>query len=205
MAERKPSLLLNKALDSFADDEPRKSHRERPDPRKSKDEDRDSKKRRRDRQLDDRCAREDRRTDRDKGRHREPERWVPPACEGRLGRGGRPAQSLAEKRRPGEVARARGRDTSTRGTLSSRPRTVRVTNIHPIVDLDSLVELFQRATGKITDSSLENGTALLTFEETNSASKARFEFDGGQVADQKIKVEFVYDDESDSDDGWQRV
>eukprot|EP00931_Biecheleriopsis_adriatica_P109710 TRINITY_DN83979_c0_g1_i1.p1 TRINITY_DN83979_c0_g1~~TRINITY_DN83979_c0_g1_i1.p1 ORF type:complete len:198 (+),score=59.28 TRINITY_DN83979_c0_g1_i1:84-677(+) len=111
-----------------------------------------------------------------------------------IGRGGR----LVEKFKPTEVQKAKGRGEKTHGTFS-RPRTVKITNIAPIVEWEQLKELFEGAAGKIVEGDLQkNGTAFITFEKPNAAATATFEFNGGELADKKIKVQLVYDD-SDED------
>ncbi|CAL1140276.1 unnamed protein product [Cladocopium goreaui] len=108
----------------------------------------------------------------------------------RLGRGGR----LAEKRAPKEVQKAKGRDMASHGTFS-RPRTVKVSNIPEGLEWRYIKELFESAAGKVIEGHLEdNGVAWLTFEKPDAASEAHFEFDGGELADQPIRVELIDDD-----------
>ncbi|CAJ1344041.1 unnamed protein product [Effrenium voratum] len=106
----------------------------------------------------------------------------------RLGRGGR----LAEKWKPREVQKAKGRDMASHGTFS-RPRTVKVSNIKKGLEWRYIRELFESAAGKVIRGHLEeNGTcAWLTFEKPDAASEAHFEFNGGELADQPIKATVV--------------
>eukprot|EP00933_Yihiella_yeosuensis_P049978 TRINITY_DN4773_c1_g1_i1.p1 TRINITY_DN4773_c1_g1~~TRINITY_DN4773_c1_g1_i1.p1 ORF type:complete len:230 (-),score=29.38 TRINITY_DN4773_c1_g1_i1:128-817(-) len=229
MASKKTSLLLDRALDDFVDRPDRKRKQDRSDWREGAN---DSRKEHRsdgprgrgettwgrDRgekswgRGDDRD--QGRRDDRDRNRgrddndrrgYREKKRGRDQDDEVRLGRGGRLGQSRADRLKPAEVQRAKGRDQKTRGTLSSRPTTVKISNIHPEVDLDMLKELLQGATGKIADASLKDGVAMITYEKPNAASKAKSEFDGGEIAERKIKVEMVYDESESEDGGWLTV
>lgn len=125
---------------------------------------------------------------------RETRRKAPSPVESkeRLGRGGR----LAEKRTPKEVQKAKGRDMASHGTFS-RPRTIKVTDIPKGLEWRYIKELFESAAGKVVEGHLEkNGTvAWLTFEKPDAASEAHFEFDGGELADQPIRVELIDDDD----------
>eukprot|EP00440_Ansanella_granifera_P023157 gb/GFBE01025147.1/.p1 GENE.gb/GFBE01025147.1/~~gb/GFBE01025147.1/.p1 ORF type:complete len:220 (+),score=30.99 gb/GFBE01025147.1/:1-660(+) len=218
MASKKESLL-DRSLDDLVESRggrdkgrsdrrpPRDEPRERRRPRDFDDESRGGKGRGRGDRHTDRGDRGDR-GDRDGERDRKHKAQKRPRSESpevvrRLGRGGR----MIEKRMSAEVKKAKGRGDRTRGTLGSRPTTIMISNIAPVVDWDMLKELFQGAAGKIKDGRLEDdGTAIITFEKPNAASLAHSEFNGGELADKKIKVELLYDDESsDSEDGWTRV
>ncbi|CAE7918999.1 unnamed protein product [Symbiodinium sp. KB8] len=109
----------------------------------------------------------------------------------RLGRGGR----LTEKRAPKEVQKAKGRDMASHGTFS-RPRTVKVSNIPEGLEWRYIKELFESAAGKVIEGQFEedDGVAWLTFEKPDAASTAHFDFDGGELADQVIKVELIDED-----------
>eukprot|EP00930_Biecheleria_cincta_P055164 TRINITY_DN41515_c0_g1_i1.p1 TRINITY_DN41515_c0_g1~~TRINITY_DN41515_c0_g1_i1.p1 ORF type:complete len:217 (+),score=48.19 TRINITY_DN41515_c0_g1_i1:59-652(+) len=117
----------------------------------------------------------------------------PDGDDARLGRGGR----LAIKQKAKGTATARGRDLASSGNLAN-PKSVLVSNVPAKVRLSAIKELFESAAGRVSEARKhEDGVVQLTFEKPQAAFKAQSEFDGGELADQIIKVELVNDDDDE--------
>ncbi|CAE8584030.1 unnamed protein product [Polarella glacialis] len=108
--------------------------------------------------------------------------------ETRIGRGG----TITFKRRATEGKRGRGSVA-----LFGRPKTVKISNIPAGLEWKYVQELFEGGAGKVKEGHLdEDGTTgYITFENSDAASKAHYEFDDGEISSQIISVELVEDDD----------
>eukprot|EP00933_Yihiella_yeosuensis_P078050 TRINITY_DN89141_c0_g1_i1.p1 TRINITY_DN89141_c0_g1~~TRINITY_DN89141_c0_g1_i1.p1 ORF type:complete len:222 (+),score=58.63 TRINITY_DN89141_c0_g1_i1:106-771(+) len=106
-----------------------------------------------------------------------------------IGRGGR----YQLKRR----ARDQMRDRHSASTFK-RPKQVKVSNIPDGLEYRIIKELFEGAAGKVAEGHVDADDETVvhfTFETSDGAATAYYEFDGGELGGTEIKVELIQEDD----------
>jgi len=91
------------------------------------------------------------------------------------------------------ILRARQKEASTDevAKTAKRPRSVKITGIPETLTYKYIKELFESAVGKVSEGSLESGSAQLTFSTGKHAARALELFDGGSMDGNTLEVQLL--------------